>query len=217
MIVDERLSSFIRSLDSDDEGIVSDIRREAILSGIPIVKPETAALLKVMIVLKKPERLLEVGAGTGYSSILMSGYMPEGSRIDTIENYAPRIAAAKENIKRAGRVDMINLLEGDAGEILPALSEDGENAFDMVFMDAAKGQYLHFLPHVMKLLKPGALLISDNVLQDGDIVSSRYAVTRRNRTIHSRMREYLWQLKHSPDLETSILSIGDGVALSVRL
>ena len=219
MIVDERLSSFIRSMESDDEGIVSEIRREAILSGIPIVKPETAALLKVMILLRKPLRLLEVGTGTAYSAILMSEYMKEGSYIETIENYPPRIAAARENIKRAGREDMIKLIEGDAGEILPNLAGDtgSMGIYDMIFMDAAKGQYVHFLPSVLKLLGPGGLLVSDNVLQDGDIVSSRYAVTRRDRTIHSRMRDYLWQLKHSPQLETSVLSVGDGVALSVRL
>ena len=104
------------------------------------------------------------------------------------------------------------MLEGDALEILPTLTEE----YDFIFMDAAKGQYIHFMPDILRLLKVGGLLISDNVLQDGDIIESRFAVTRRNRTIHARMREYLYELKHHEDLETVILPVGDGVTISVR-
>ena len=119
---------------------------------------------------------------------------------------------AKENFRRAGREAQITLLEGDAGQILKEL----EDSFDMIFMDAAKGQYPAYLEQVMRFLVPGGILITDNVLQDGDIIESRFAVERRDRTIHSRMREYLYTLKHHPELETSILPLGDGVALSVR-
>ena len=143
----------------------------------------------------------------------MSTCLEPGARITTIENYPPRIRKARENIALAGKEDVITLLEGDALKILPAL----EGPFDFIFMDAAKGQYINFLPEVLRLLSPGGLLVSDNILQEGSIIDSRFAITRRDRTIHSRMRDYLWQLKHSPQLETSLLTSGDGVALSVKL
>ena len=116
-----------------------------------------------------------------------------------------------ENFERAGESERITLLPGDAGEILKKLT----GPYDFIFMDAAKGQYLVWLPEIMRLMVPGSMLVSDNVLQDGDIIESRYAVERRNRTIHARMREYLYELKHTDSLATSIIPIGDGVALSV--
>jgi predicted O-methyltransferase YrrM len=142
----------------------------------------------------------------------MSEYAPENCHITTIEKYEKRIPAARENFRRAGREERITLLEGDAADIL----KDMEGSFDLIFMDAAKGQYIHFMPDVLRLLAPGGILLSDNVLQDGDIIESRFAVTRRNRTIHSRMREYLYELKHHPELETVILPVGDGVTVSVK-
>ena len=143
----------------------------------------------------------------------MSEYGPENCRITTIEKYEKRIPLAKENFKRAGKEDQIVLLEGDAVEILKKL----DGPYDFIFMDAAKGQYIHFLPDILDLMPIGGLLISDNVLQDGDVLESRYAVTRRDRTIHSRMREYLYELKHNEQLQTDILPIGDGVTVSVKL
>ena len=131
---------------------------------------------------------------------------------ETIENYEKRIPIAKENFRRAGREDQITLLEGDAMEILKTLQE----TYDFIFMDAAKAQYIHYLPEVLRLLKKGGILVTDNVLQDGDVIESRFVVERRNRTIHSRMREYLYELKHHELLQTSIIPLGDGVALSVK-
>ena len=155
--------------------------------------------------------LLEVGTAVGYSTLLMAGAMPENCRITTIEKYEKRIPEALENFERAGESERITLLPGDAGEILKKLT----GPYDFIFMDAAKGQYLVWLPEIMRLMVPGSMLVSDNVLQDGDIIESRYAVERRNRTIHARMREYLYELKHTDSLATSIIPIGDGVALSV--
>ena len=163
---------------------------------------------------KRPGAILEIGTAVGYSALLMARVMPENCRITTVEKYEKRIPVARENFRLAGEEDRITLLEGDAGEILDRLR--GET-FDFVFMDAAKGQYLGWLPKIMELMPAGAVLVSDNVLQDGDIVQSRFAVDRRNRTIHSRMREYLYELKHNRALETSILPVGDGVAISVRV
>ena len=157
-------------------------------------------------------KILEVGTAIGFSALLMSEYAPQGCHITTIEKYEKRIPLAKENFKKAGKEDRITLLEGDAVEILADMQE----TFDFIFMDAAKGQYIHFLPDILRLLEPGGLLVSDNILQDGDIVESKYAVTRRNRTIHNRMREYLYELKHREDLVTSIIPLGDGVAVSIK-
>ena len=134
----------------------------------------------------------------------MCEYNPELCQIITIENYEKRIPIARDNFKKAGKEEQIELLEGDAAEILPTLTEP----FDFIFMDAAKGQYLHFLPEVLRLLKSGGLLVSDNILQEGDLIESRFAVERRNRTIYKRMREYLYELKHNDELVTSLLPLG---------
>ena len=142
----------------------------------------------------------------------MAQVMPATAHITTIEKYEKRIPEAKKNFSRAGMEQRITLLEGDAGELLAGLS----GSFDFIFMDAAKGQYFNWLPHLMRLLEPGGLLVSDNVLQEGTIIESRYAVERRERTIHERMREYLYALTHHEELETAVLTVGDGVALSVR-
>ena len=162
--------------------------------------------------MKKPMRVLEVGTAVGFSALLMSDYLPEGGHITTIENYEKRIPIARENFRRAGKEDKITLIEGDATEVLAEM----EGTFDFIFMDAAKGQYIHYMPEAVRLLADGGILMSDNVLQDGDIIESRFAVERRNRTIHSRMRDYLYELKHSNVLETSIIPLGDGVALSIK-
>ena len=169
--------------------------------------------MKLLLAMTKPKRILEVGAAVGFSSILMAEYAPEDCKIVTIENYEKRIPIARENFKRAGKENQITLLEGDAAEILPTLDEQ----FDLIFMDAAKGQYIHFMPEIMRLLKEGATLVSDNVLQDGDIIESHYAVTRRNRTIYKRMREYLYELTHREDLVTAVLPIGDGITVSTKV
>lgn len=213
MIVEERMSAFIDSLDRGNTSFLNEIEKYALETQVPIIRKSMQSLLKFLLACVKPKNILEVGTAIGFSALLMSEYAPEGCHITTIEKYEKRIPLARENFKRAGKEESITLLEGDAAEILKKL----QGGYDLIFMDAAKGQYLPFLPEVLRLLTPGGLLISDNVLQDGDIIESRYAVTRRNRTIHSRMREYLYELKHHPQLETVILPVGDGVTLSVRL
>lgn len=166
--------------------------------------------LKLLLAMKCPMRILEVGTAVGFSSILMAEYDPVPCEITTIENYEKRIPIAKENFIRAGKEKQITLLEGDAAQILPTLTE----TYDFIFMDAAKGQYIHFMPDILRLLGSEGTLVSDNVLQDGDIIESRFAVTRRNRTIHKRMREYLYELTHDEHLVTAVLPIGDGVTVS---
>ena len=213
MIVDDRMSAFIDSLDKGNTPFLDEIEKNAIETQVPIVRKSMQSLLKFLLAYAKPKNILEVGTAIGFSALLMSEYAPCDCKITTIEKYEKRIPIAKENFKRAGKEDSIILLEGDATEILSTL----QGTYDIIFMDAAKGQYINFLPDILRLLAPGGLLISDNVLQDGDIIESRFAVTRRNRTIHARMREYLYELKHNPQLETVILPVGDGVTLSTRL
>lgn len=211
-IVNERIVAYINSLDTGNSLICNQIEKEALADNVPIIRKEMGNLLKVLLALKQPSNILEVGTAVGYSSILMSENMPENCRITTIENYDKRIPIAKNNFKRAEKEDVITLLEGDAMDILQTLT----GTYDFIFMDAAKGQYINFLPQLLRLMPKGGLLISDNVLQEGDIVESRYGVTRRNRTIHTRMREYIYMLTHSDELITSIVPIGDGITLSVK-
>ena len=212
MIVNERVVSYINSLDRGNSDICNTIEKEAIADEVPIIRKEMGNLLKVLLQLVQPERILEVGTAVGYSSILMSENMPHNCTITTIENYDKRIPVAKNNFKRAGKEDVITLIEGDALEVLKTL----DGPYDFIFMDAAKGQYINYLPDIKRVLRKGGLLISDNILQEGEIVESRYAVTRRNRTIHARIREYVYELTHSEDFVTSIVPIGDGITLSVK-
>lgn len=213
MITEERLSDFINSFDMGNTPFLNELEQTAIQTGIPIIRPQMQSFLKLLLAIKQPGKILEVGTAIGFSALFMSEYGPKDCQITTIENYEKRIPIAKENFKRAGREKQITLLEGEAAELLKELS--GE--YDFIFMDAAKGQYIHFLPAVLKLMPLGGLLISDNVMQDGEILESRYAVTRRDRTIHGRMREYLYELKHNEQLQTDILPLGDGVTVSVRM
>ena len=212
MIIDDRMAAFIDSFDKGNTPFLDEIEKNARAEQVPIIRKPMQSLLKFLLELSKPKSILEVGTAVGFSALLMSEYTPRDCHITTIEKYEKRIPAAKENFQRAGREERITLLEGDATEILKTL----EGSYDFIFMDAAKGQYIHFLPDILRLLEEGGLLVSDNVLQDGDIIESRFAVTRRNRTIHARMREYLYELKHHPRLETVILPVGDGVTLSVK-
>ena len=213
MIVDERMISYLHSLERKNSEILEKIEEEALASYVPIIRKEMQSFLKVLLLIKKPARILEVGTAVGFSAILMSEYMPENGHITTIEKYEKRIPIARENFRRAGKENCITLLEGDALELMKELS----GPYDLIFMDAAKGQYINYMPEAIRLLSEEGVLVSDNVLQDGDIIESRFAVERRNRTIHSRMREYLYELKHDERLETAIIPLGDGVAVSRKL
>ena len=212
MIVDERLVTYINSLDTGNTAMLDQIEREATADYVPIIRKEMQSFLKFLLAMKKPARILEVGTAVGFSAILMAEYDLVPCQIITIENYEKRIPIARENFKRAGKEAQITLLEGDAAEVLKTL----EGPYDFIFMDAAKGQYIHFLPEILRLLARDGVLVSDNVLQDGDVIESRFAVTRRNRTIHKRMREYLYTLTHSEELVTAVLPVGDGITLSTR-
>lgn len=216
MIVDERITAYINSLEKDLPLYLKELEKSALSEGVPIIRKETQTFIRLLIAMKQPTRILEVGAAVGFSALYMSEYMPEKCTITTIEKVEKRLEKARNNIADAPYGNRITLLEGDALAILKQLVIK-ENSFDFIFMDAAKAQYMNFLPEIMKLLTIGGVLITDNVLQDGAVVQSRYGITRRDRTIHSRMREYLYTLTHMNELETAVVSIGDGVTVSTRI
>lgn len=211
MIADERMIAFINSLDKGNSAFLYELENFARVEGVPVIRRQTQGLLRFLLALTRPERILEVGTAIGFSALLMSENAPQ-AHITTIEKYEKWIPLAKENFRKAGKEEAITMLCGDAADILKTLT----GTYDFIFMDAAKAQYIHFLPDTLRLLPVGGMLVSDNVLQDGDVIESRYAVTRRNRTIHARMREYLYELTHRGELSSVILPVGDGVALTIR-
>lgn len=213
MITQERISTFISSFDIGNTPFLNELERDAVKTNVPVIRPQMQSFLKLLLAMKQPKQILEVGTAIGFSALLMSEYGPKDCKITTIEKYEKRIPVARANFKKAGKEETITLLEGDASQILKELT----GFYDFIFMDAAKGQYIHFLPDILRLMPVGGVLVSDNVLQDGDVMESRFAVTRRDRTIHSRMRDYLYELKHNAQLCTDILPVGDGVTVSVKL
>jgi predicted O-methyltransferase YrrM len=211
VIVNDRIISYIHSLEKSNTPLLEEMEKYAKEHNVPIIRKEVESFLRVMINIKKPKRILEIGSAIGYSAILMSECIDKDAKIITIENYEKRIDIAKANFANAE--DKITLIEGDALIEIPKLNEK----FDFVFMDAAKGQYINFLPEVMKVMKKDGVLISDNIFQEGDLIESRYAVTRRDRTIHHRMRDFLYTVKNMPELETTLIPLGDGLTMSVKL
>ena len=215
MILDERLSTYIDFLSWNIPEYLQEVEKQALADEVPIIRRSMQTLLAFLLQSRKVNAILEIGAAVGFSSMLMSEYVDAGVTIDTIEKVPIRIRAARENYKRYKKEEQINLIEGDAAEVLQELVEQGKQ-YDFIFMDAAKGQYPHFLHSILTLLTENGILVTDNVLQNGDIIESRYAITRRDRTIHGRMREFLYTLTHSEELQTVILPVGDGTALTIR-
>lgn len=212
MIIDERMVTYINSLDTGHTPFLENLERTAKQTKVPIIRREMQSFLKVFLKMKQPKRILEVGTAVGFSAVFMAQYGEPDAEITTIENYEKRIPIARENFEKSGFADRITLISGDAAEVLKTL----DGPYDFIFMDAAKGQYIHFLPEVLRVLDKNGVLITDNVLQDGDIIESRFAVERRNRTIHKRMREYLFELTHNEGLLTSVVPLGDGIAITMK-
>lgn len=251
MIVNEHIAAYINSLEQELPEYLRTLEMNALKDGVPIIRKEAQSLLRFLLTMKKPKRILEVGAAVGFSCSLLGEYMPEDCTITTIEKVESRVTEAKKNLSLAKRSKDMLLLVGDAMDVLRALNgkEDGSIAeafhpssgqsdyeidkiedckslsaldhikkpYDFIFMDAAKGQYMNFLPEIMDLLSMDGLFITDNVLQEGSIAKSKYSITRRDRTIHVRMREYLYALTHMEELDTVVLPVGDGMTLSTRI
>lgn len=214
MITDERIETFIDSVSGPNSPYLEELEKKAHAGGIPVIRRRTQSLLRFILADLRPENILELGTATAFSAIFMATY-GGNVHIDTIENYEKRIAEAKQNISQSGYEDTINLIEGDAQSVIEELAAEARS-YDMIFIDAAKAQYLNYLPVCKKLLRTGGILVSDNVLFDGDVVLPRFAVRRRDRTIHARMREYLRAVSEDEELVTTILPIADGMTLSLK-
>lgn len=212
MIVEERIQEYIASLDKDDTAELMTLEKWALDNGVPIIRHDTQQYLKFMLMKEKPKAILEIGAAVGFSTLYMYEYAPSDARITTIEKVEMRLVHARKNLSGHERIELI---EGDAGEVLKKLVSE-EKQFDFIFLDAAKGQYGAWLPDILKLLREGGLLLTDNVLLEGTIADSKFSIERRDRTIHMRMREFLWELTHNGQLSTVILPIGDGLAVSYK-
>ena len=207
----DRLGIFLESFDTGLPEDLDRLARDCEARQLPVLRPQARILLRVLLAMNRPARVLEIGTCEGFSALLMCRFGPENMHLTTIESDPARAAAAKHHFSSFGVTDRITLLEGDASVLLPSLSLH----YDMVFLDAAKGQYIHWLPELLRLMHTGSILVSDNILQEGSLIQSRYLIPRRDRTIHERMRECLFQVTHDPGLETVVLPVGDGMTLSV--
>lgn len=212
----ERMEVFLGLFREEPPAYIRELERRAREAGVPVIRRGTGDMLRYLLRTGKPGRVLEVGTAIGYSALFMREYMPADGRITTIEKVPMRIREARRNLAEHDPDGRITLLEGDAVDLLGELRDQGRR-FDFVFLDAAKGQYLNFLPDIRELLEVGGVLVSDNVFHGGDVLQSRYAVTRRDRTIHGRMREYLDALAHQGGWETICLAVGDGMTISSKV
>lgn len=213
---EERAEVFFDTLRMELPAYITELEREAVRDEVPVIRRAVRDLLRYLLRVNRPKKVLEVGTAVGYSALFMKECLPAASRITTIEKVEMRLVKARENFEMYDPEKRIRLVEGDACEKLVEMA-DREDSFDFIFMDAAKGQYLNFLPSILSILRPGGILVSDNILHDCDVLESRYAVKRRDRTIHARMREYLYTITHMEELETICLSLGDGVTVSTRM
>ena len=210
---DDYISKYIRLIQPKYDGILGDIQEEALNAEIPIIPHETARFLSTLLTVKKPKEILEIGTAVAISAGLMCRYIQPEGHVTTIDRYELMLAEAEKNVKRLGLEDKITIIRGDAAEVLKKL----EGPYDFVFLDAAKGQYIQFLPDILRLMPIGGVFVADDVLQGGNIAKSRFTLPRRQRTIHKRMRNFLWDISHLDCLESSIIPIGDGIVFCTKI
>jgi len=213
MLTENYLQDYLGEVLPLCDGLLGDIQKDSYENDVPIIPNDVVRLLSVILSVKKPKNVLEIGAAVGFSSSLMCKYLSKNGKITTIDRFDVMIEQFEQNVKKLGLENKIELIKGDACDVLPTLNQK----FDVIFLDAAKGQYIQMLPHCLRLLEVGGLFIADDVLQDGRIAKKRLEIPRRQRTIYTRMREFLWEISHNDALETSILTIGDGVALCHKI
>lgn len=184
------------------------IKQKALEENIPIIMDDTLEVVATILKEKKPKRILEIGTAVGYSAICFSKYIEDDGKIDTIEREEQRVKEAKINIRKVEVEEKIHIYEGDAVEILPTLNEE----YDIVFIDAAKGKYPFFLSQAMRMIKRDGIIIADNVLYKGYVMSDYNK--HKQRTAVRNLREYIAEITQNPNLETQILEVGDGLAIS---
>ena len=190
--------------------LIDSIKQKALDEHVPIIMDDTLEVVDKILTELKPTRILEIGTAVGYSAICFSKYLMPGGKIDTIERDIERVAEARINIKNVGVSDKINIYEGDAVEILPTLNEK----YDMVFIDAAKGKYPFFLKEALRMIKPNGIILADNILYKGYVMSDYNK--HKQRTAVRNLREYIKEVTENPNYETEILEVGDGLAISKR-
>ena len=209
---EERMNLYLSSLYEENSPLLREVEAMARREAIPVVRPQTQGLLRTLLAAKAPARLLEIGSAIGFSAIFFCEYGPADMEVVTIELDAERARRAGELISRAGLEKRVRIINADATDILPTLT----GPFDFIFQDAAKGQYIHWLDDILQLMHSGSILVTDNVLMDGDLLWPHVLMERRDRTIYRRLRAYLYRLTHDPALTTSILPVADGVSISVK-
>lgn len=211
-LIETKLADYLDNLMPYTDGDIGELQRKSYDEGIPIIPNDVVRFISVLLSVKKPKNILEIGCAVGFSSSFMSGFIQDDGTVTTIERYPIMIEKAKENIKNLGLTHKINLIEGDANEVLKTLNEQ----YDVIFMDAGKGQYINILKDVYRLLKVGGIIIADDLLQNGDVAKDKSEIVKRQRTIHYRLNDFLYEITHNDGLDTSILTIGDGVAVCYK-
>lgn len=205
-----RVEDFILSLSKNVDDDILKLKEYAILNDVPIIRDETKDFLTLILKIAKPKTILEIGTAIAYSTNIMHKICPN-AMITTIEDFPRRIEEAKKNIK----TDNIVLIEEDAGLYLK--QNNDKEVFDFVFLDAAKGQYINWLFDIKRLMKKNAILLADNIFKDGEILESKFLIKKRDRTIHKRMRDYLYTISNDKELNTKIFNIGDGISISIKV
>ena len=211
-ILNNDVKKYINNLYEDIDGEIGELHEYGFNNDFPIIPKETARFLATIISIKKPKQILEIGCCIGFSSSFMASLIDEDGHVTTIERFDLMIGKAKKNFEKLNMNNKITLLEGNATNILKTLND----RYDLIFIDAAKSQYINFLPECLRLLNVGGVIIADNVLQNGDIVKDFEEIEKRHRTIYRNMRKFLHTITHTEGLESTIIPIGDGVAMCTK-
>jgi len=213
--LDADLKAFLEGFEQDCEGLLGLLQRDSYDRGMPIISKDVVAFLSMMLSLKKPARILEIGCAVGFSASLFAQHLQPGGMVTTIDRYEVLTARAKENFKKLGLLDKIELIEEDAAVVLPRLVTENKR-YDFIFMDCGKGQYMRFFPYVAELLDEGGLFCADDIFQDGTIARSIEEIPHRQRTIHRNLKEFLRLVMGDERLKSTILPIGDGLLVSTK-
>lgn len=212
---DERVSNFIFSISKEEDKEILELKETAIKMQVPIIRDETKAFIKYTMHLLKPKKILELGTAIAYSTLVIYKETKDYiEKLVTVENYPIRIKEAKKNISKYFDKNKIKLVEQDIDDFLR--NNENDEKYDFIFLDAAKGQYIVWLPYIKQLMKKNSVLIADNIFKDGEILESRFLIDKRDRTIHKRMREFLYTIMHDEDFNTQIFNLGDGLSVSIK-